>query len=169
MAEVHFQRFMIHPDENAWSHFVAAADEFRRRNPRHHGQFFARGNWHFLAWQRCQVFSTPLGGVPELSRSQSARLAEALASYREAINRYPNHALYHGQLAFALDASGQAAAARESANRAQTLDDAMPHADQKLARQRIADWQRSLPPAQRHVRPETAEQTVQDLRKTTQR
>jgi hypothetical protein len=169
LAELHFQRFMAEPYEATWSQFVAAADEFRRRNPGHHGQFFLRGNWYFLAWQRGQVFSTPLSDVPERSRSQPARLAAALEAYRQASDRYPNHALYYGQLAWALARSGDQPAARQAADRAKALDDAMPHADQKLARQRIADWQPSSSSAQRHTRPETAEQTVQNLRKTSTR
>jgi tetratricopeptide (TPR) repeat protein len=166
LAELHLQRFMAEPSENVWSEFVTSADEFRRRNPGHHGQFLLRGNWYFLAWQRCQRISVPTRDYAGLHSSQPARLAEALASYREASNRYPNHALYYGQLAWALAASGDLPAARQAADRAKSLDDAMPHEEQKLARQRIADWQWSSLPTQRNSRPETAEQTVRNLRTT---
>ncbi len=150
-SELRFRRFMSDPSPTTWSEFSIAADEFRRRSPRHHGQLFQRGNWHFLAWQR--------DPTPE-------RLTAALDSYQAAINRYPNSALYYGQLAWALNAAGQPAEARAAADRAQALDDAMPHADQKLAHQRIVDWRSSLTPMGPYARPETAEQTVQQLRKT---
>lgn len=158
LAELHFQRFLAQPTEDEWTQFSTAADALLARIPRHHGQHFQRGNWHFLAWQRGQAAGLPANG-------QSQRLSTALASYRAALVRYPNQALYHGQLAWALQASGDTQAARAAADRAKALDDAMPHADQKLAGRRIADWQPAAA-SQRLVRPETAEQTVQNLRIT---
>lgn len=154
LAEIRVRRYLNSPDAANWQSFVAAADEFRRRNPRHHGQFFLRGNWYFLAWQRGQ---------------QPQTLAEALSSYREAIARYPNWALYHGQFAWALQAAGRQNEARQEADRAQELDDAMPHVDQKLATLRIADWQPSPAGSTPLTRPETAELTVETLRTTTGR
>ena len=170
LAELHFQRFLAEPEAAGWSEFTQAADEFRRRNPRHHGQVFQRGNWYFLAWQLCQEVRGPdVYAIRSLHEPQPARLAEALAAYREAIQRYPNHALYHGQLAWALEASGDHPAAIAAAERALTLDDAMPHADQKLAKRRIADWQPSPAGDPRHTRPETAEQTIRQLRTSSTR
>ena len=161
LAELYFQRFMFRPGAAAWSEFAQAADIFRRRNPEHHAQFFQRGNWHFLAWQRGKSTDATRALMP-------SQLAAALSAYREAIHRYPNHALYHGQLAWALEASGDHAAAKAAADRAQALDEATPHADQKLAGRRIADWQPSAV-AGRTVRLESAEQTIRQLRTGTTR
>jgi tetratricopeptide (TPR) repeat protein len=169
LAELHFQQFMAEPGEPAWSRFVTTADEFRRRNPGHHGQFFQRGNWFFLAWQRCRSVSALIRDTTELQNSQPARLTEALDSYRQAIDRYPNHALYYGQLAWALAESGDLPAARQAADRAKALDDAMPHADQKLTRRRIADWQPTPTAPVRWMRPESAELTVELVRTTQKR
>ena len=153
MAQLRLHKFLSDPTPGAWSEFSAAADEFQRRSPHYHGQAFQRGNWHFLGWQR----------MPG-----PAKLEAALQAYREAIARYPNHALYHGQLAWALHRAGQEDAARQAASRAKALDDATPHGDQKLVKRRIVDLQIQAERIQT-VRPETAEQTVEAVRNPTRR
>jgi hypothetical protein len=73
-------------------------------------------------------------------------------------------------LAWALAASGDRSAARQAADRAKALDDAMPHADQKLNRQRIADWDASRPDAGfGYARAEHAEQTIETVRTSPKR
>ncbi|HEX5106685.1 MAG TPA: O-antigen ligase family protein, partial [Pirellulaceae bacterium] len=148
IATARLGRFLADPSESCWAEFLAAANEFQRRNPRHHLQWFERGKWHQLAWQRT-------GSPP--------RLEETLAAYRQAISRFPNHALYHAQLAWALNVAGQRAAARKEADRAQALDDSMPHAEQKLRVQQIVDGHETAA-GFNTLRSETAEQTVAQLR-----
>jgi tetratricopeptide (TPR) repeat protein len=168
LGEIALRKFVNDPSDRAWTDFTVFDAEFQRRNPAHHGQSFQQANWHFLAWQRCHRVSVLTCEGKELSANQPTRLAEALAAYREAINRYPNHALYHAQLAWALRQAGQDEAAHLAADRAKELDDAMPHTDQKLAKRRIVDLQPATDRIQT-VRPETAEQTVEALRKSTRR
>lgn len=151
IAEIRFRRFAATGSDADRTAFQQAADQFQSLSPRHHWQSYQRGNWHLLSWQ--------IAG-------KKADLDEALAAYREAVARYPNHALYHGQLAWALRLAGQNEAAAAAAERAHALDDAMPHADQKLERYRIVDWQASSGSHDTH-RPETAELTIQTLRMTT--
>ena len=53
--------------------FSEAAEEFRRRNPRHHVQHFQRGNWQLVAWR---------------NTSDRKYLDESVAAYREALKEY---------------------------------------------------------------------------------
>ncbi len=73
-------------------------------------------------------------------------LKKAVDAYRQAVRCYPNSAILHADLAWALHLDGDVAAAKATAAEALRLDDANPHADQKLdsGNYRLAD--RDVPP-----------------------
>jgi tetratricopeptide (TPR) repeat protein len=90
-------------------------------------------------------------------------LDEAIAAYSAASKHYPNRALYHAQLAWTLHLAGQAEAARQEAERAFELDQKMPHMEQKLNRQHLADPDLTETPEKTYL-DEAAEQTIERLR-----
>ena len=148
LADLRMAQWRTTGDEEAWKAFVAEADAYQRLDPRHHLAWYLRGNWFLTAWRKSER--------PE-------DLDAAITAYRQASECYPNRALYHAQLAWALDLAGQKDAARQEAEKALDLDGQMPHKEQKLARQHVADPQVSSEPF-KLFREETAEQTAQRLR-----
>ena len=150
LSDLRLSQWLASGDERDRQAFDHAASEYLRRDPQHHVAFWGRGNWYLTSWRKSGL---------------EADLDEALNAYKQAILRYPNRALYHAQLGWVLHLAGEGSLASEEAERALKLDSLMPHSEQKLSRQRIVDPQLSetgvkLP------REETAEQTVQRLRKT---
>jgi hypothetical protein len=152
LAEVLLQRAIATAADGAWQLFDQAAETFTRLNPRHHAAWYTRGNWHLTAWRK---------------RARQEDLDAALAAYRRAIERYPNKALYHAQLAWTLHLSGDKDKALEAANTARRLDDLMPHREQKLSRQQIADPQITST-GYTLFHPDSAELIVEKLRTTGQ-
>jgi tetratricopeptide (TPR) repeat protein len=148
LADLWLARWQVTGQAKDWQAFVEVADTFRRLDPRHHAAWYTRGNWFLTAWKK--------------SNRQEV-LDEALAAYREASQRYPNRALYRAQLAWTLHLAGQQQAAREEAERAFELDQKMPHKEQKLSRQHVADPDLTKD-RERTFRVESAEQTVERLR-----
>lgn len=131
-----------------WIAFVEAADSYQRSNPRHHVAWFTRGNWFLSTWKRSQ---------------RKEDLTEAIDAYRMASLRYPNHAVYHAQLAWTLHLAGEEKLAREEAEKAHELDQKMPHQELKLAQLHVTDPDSTQQPG-RTFREESAEQTVERLR-----
>ena len=126
LAELRHSKWLSTGSESDWDAFTAAADSLAQRDPRHHLTYYTRGNWLLSAWRK--------SGRPEL-------LEQARAEYARAIERYPNRALYHAQLAWALHLAGRAQEARAAAETAKQLDDRNPHKDQKLREHKIVDPQ----------------------------
>ena len=131
--------------------FDEAADEYSRHDPQHHVAHWGRGNWYLTAWRKSE---------------REEDLNKALTAYTQASIRYPQRALYHAQLAWVLHLAGKEDLACQAAQQAKELDDLMPHEELKLSRQKIVDPQVSTTGVTL-AREETAEQTVQRLRKTT--
>jgi len=80
------------------------------------------------------------GGREEIA---AAAIGRAVESYRCAVARYPNSALYHARLTDALYDAGEQSQGRREAEAALDLDRAMPHADKKLdasVRQRLLGY-----------------------------
>jgi tetratricopeptide (TPR) repeat protein len=95
---------------------------------------------------------------------QSKHLEEAVRYCRIAIELYPNYNLGHAELAWVLHVAGNdSEAARESAE-ALRLDQLTPHAEQKLAEQRVYDAPQALPNQRPLPGDRTAEQLMQQLR-----
>lgn len=153
LAELRLQRWLGEPSDARWAALLEAADGFIRRDPRNHVAWFTRGHWFLRIW----------------SKSGSDRdLQSALEAFQAAARLYPHRALYHAQLAWTLLVSGQGERAREQAERAWSLDQQMPHREQKLNRQKVFIVARegdAKVAGPRGASDETAEQTVEWLRK----
>jgi tetratricopeptide (TPR) repeat protein len=148
LAELMLGRWEATESPQDWRGFTEAANDYSRLDPRHHAAWYTRGTWFLTAWKKS---------------GHQDDLDEALAAFRSAIERYPNHAFYHAQLAWTLHLAGDDSAAREEAKIAYDLDQKMPHQELKLARRHVADPDLSQKPAQA-FRAESAEQTVELLR-----
>lgn len=148
LGDLLFGRWETSQTDQDWEAFVEAANSYRSSNPRHHVAWFTRGNWFLMAWKKSHR--------PE-------NLTEAIEAYREACLRYPNHALYHAQLAWTLHLAGDEKSAQAEAATAYELDQKMPHQELKLAKLHVSDPDFSQKPT-RTFREESAEQTVERLR-----
>jgi O-antigen ligase len=151
LADLHLHDWLASGDKQDWEQFVSAANLLRIRNPRQHLDYYNRGDWYLMAWRR--------SGRPEDREN-------AIKAYRQAIDRYPNRALYHAQLAWVLHLAERPGDARKAAERAKQLDDLNPHLDQKLSVQHLVDPRFSAEGVAL-ARTETAEQTVERLRTAT--
>jgi len=148
LGDIFLARWEATGSAQDWIAFADAAEGYRRSNPRHHIAWFTRGNWYLAAWKKDQ-------------RPEDLQIA--LEAYRTASSHYPNHALYHAQLAWILHLAGQNEPAQAAATRAYELDQQMPHQELKLAKLHVIDPDLSKSPW-RTFRDESAEQTVQRLR-----
>jgi tetratricopeptide (TPR) repeat protein len=148
LAELRMARWQHSSDEKDWQRFIETADTFRHLNPRHHLAWLDRGHWFLAAWRKSQ---------------RAEDLQTAIEAYQKTVERYPNRALYHAQLAFVLDLAGRHDAARQEAEKALQLDRLMPHREQKLDRQHVADPQLVGGELKTYL-DESAEQTAQRLR-----
>ncbi len=140
LADLRLQHWLATQSNDNWHAFKSAAVEFARRDPHHEIQFTAQGNWLLSAWRRS---------------NDPAHLAAAIDAYRQAAAWYPERALMHAQLAWALHLAGQKNDVRKAAEHAAALDAQNPHAEQKLSHQTIYD------PSLEAI---TAEQIVRRLR-----
>jgi hypothetical protein len=148
LSDFRLRRWLATGREADWLAFVEAAKMYYTLDPRHHVTWYTRGNWFLTAWKKS---------------GRKEELNEALAAYRRASELFPSRALYHAQVAWALHLAGENAAARIEADRAWELDQQMPHREQKLNRQHVADPE-LLKENLTLFREETAEQTVEKLR-----
>jgi O-antigen ligase/Tfp pilus assembly protein PilF len=139
LAELRFQRWRQAPTAAHWTSFQSAAQRMLALNPRSAPAWSNVGLWHMAAFRQ---------GEP-------GALTGAVEAFRKAVELYPNHALGHANLAWALSLAGDSSGATTEANRALELDGLNPHQEQKLSRQVIADPQISAA--------ETAEQTMRRL------
>src|SRR5262249_3340930 len=112
LSAIQLNRWQLTGDAKDWEKFVGDADTFCELNPRHHVAWFTRGTLLLTAWKK--------GGRKE-------DIDEALAAFRKAVERYPNSAAYHAQLAWTLHLAGDDVAARMEAQLAYDLDQKMPH------------------------------------------
>jgi hypothetical protein len=149
LAEIRLARWHAADTEENWIAFTKAATEFQKRDPTHHAAHYTRGNWHLAAWRK---------------RSRAEDLSKAVDSYGRACMFYPNRALYHAQLAWALHLAGEESLAAQHAEEAKSLDDLMPHQEQKLGSQQIYDP--SLATSGSNPQAASAEQIVSQLRTT---
>jgi len=148
LAELKLSRWQATGRPKDREDFIQVADAFVKLDRRHHLAWYTRGTWFLTAWRKSE---------------NQEDLESAISAYREAVKRYPNRAFYHAQLGWALYLAGQTAEATQEAELALALDQKMPHREQKLNRQHVADpvisKERSTT-----FREENAEQTAQRLR-----
>lgn len=122
LAELRLQRWLKEPSEAHREAFLEAAREFTRRDPRSHVVWYTQGGWLLRMW-----------GKSSLDRD----LRSAIEAFQAAVHLYPNRALYHAQLAWTFYLAGHPELARQEADRAWSLDEQMPHREQKLNRQKL--------------------------------
>lgn len=151
LTYVRLEKWIASGDELDWQAFVAAADGLQQRDPQHQLTYRTRGSWFLTAWRKSQR--------PE-------HLELALPEFRRASERYPNSAFNRAQLAWVLHLAGRDDEARTEAEIAHKLDGQTPHADQKLARQKIVDPQIAADGRILLNGPQSAEQIVEQLRKS---
>jgi O-antigen ligase len=150
LADVRLQVWLRTQEAVDWERFVLAVDQFIRRDSRHFQPYESKGNWYLTAWRRSD---------------RATDLAIAVEGYREATGWHPSRAQQHAQLAWALHLAGQDQEARAQAEAALRLDGLNPHTEQKLAKQAIFNPS-SGSGGQAAYRPENAEQTMEQLRKS---
>ncbi len=120
----HHSRWLGGGGQIAKSRFDEAVEDLYRRNQQSFSHRRQVGDWQLNAYRY-------------LDDPQS--LNEAIKAYREAVERYPNHAGLNAQLAWTLHLAGDAGAA-ELADRALNLDAQHPHVEQKLNKLRLTDF-----------------------------
>ncbi len=153
LAELSAHRYALSGNPADREQFLAAAEQYRERNPRHFGQYQARGEWLLMVYSR--------------SRQTDDR-DQSIEALREAARWYPGRAIHHLRLAWVLKAAGKVDDARREVDIAAQLDEKNPHSEQKLAGQRLftLDFE-ALPQV---LAPELAdldaEQALQQLRTT---
>jgi tetratricopeptide (TPR) repeat protein len=151
LAELRLQKWLQTGTADDWLQFMTAAMEYRQRDPHHHAQFTAQGNWLLVAWR---------------NTDDPRPLETAIDAYRQAAAWYPNRAIVHAQLAWALHLAGRTEEAKAEAELALELDARHDHREQKLSQQTIYDPQKTRGPAPQDAStpPPSAEQIVRRLR-----
>jgi tetratricopeptide (TPR) repeat protein len=149
LAAIYLDQWLAAPGAEMWEKFTHAAEQWRRLRPARYPQHRQRGEWYLQAYSQSH---------------QNEHLRAARAAYQAAVERSPNSALARAQLAWVLHLAGDDEGAKEQASRAVKLDALNPHQEFALRNNRLID------PSQddtgwRMRRPETAEQTMQNLRK----
>ncbi len=124
-----FRGWFAHPNDKAWKATTCESlEKSLELSPRSAGLRFMYAERLFAMYEKT-------GDVAVRDR--------ALELYREAIDRYPNHAKIRGPYAVALWKSGQKEESLRQRDEALRLDDIMPHDDQKLAdelRKRLVEF-----------------------------
>jgi O-antigen ligase/tetratricopeptide (TPR) repeat protein len=153
LAELLAHRYALSGNPADRDQFLAAAEEYRERNPRHYGQFQSRGEWLLMVYSR--------------SRQADDR-NQAIEALRGAAGWYPGRAIHHLRLAWVLAAAGNVDEADREAELAAQLDEKNPHAEQKLAGQRLFTFDFGVLPQERprELADLDAEQALQQLRTT---
>ena len=132
--------------------FRKAADEYARREAPSTPAAQHRMHWYLQVYARSK---------------QSADLDEALVAARLAVQRYPASAMTHAELAAVWKLAGDDSAAQMEASEALRLNTLNPHQEFKLKNQRLLRyvWDEEQKTVVGTARPETAEQTMVELRK----
>jgi hypothetical protein len=134
-AEFHFEIWQYGKTlQKYWTPFQRAAESYKRSNPYHFAQHEQRGKWLLSAARRVRS--------PEY-------LAEAAVAFEAAVQRFPNSAYLHAQLAFVYHGLERADDARREAEEAARLDALCPHTEQKLERRKLYDVRWSMDDKQR--------------------
>jgi tetratricopeptide (TPR) repeat protein len=153
LAELSAYRYAHSGQPTHREQFLAAAEQYRLRNPRHYGQFQSRGEWLLMVYSRSR---------------QAGDRDQAIEALRGAAGWYPGRAIHHLRLAWVLAAAGEFDEARQEAELAAQLDEKNPHSEQKLARQRLFTFDLGVLPQDRPAElvDLDAEQALQQLRTT---
>ncbi|MFO0896761.1 MAG: O-antigen ligase family protein [Pirellulales bacterium] len=124
LAELRFQAWRAQPTADGWQRFEQAAARMLALDPHSAPGWSQVGIWRLAAYRA----------------GEASALAGTVEAFRRAVELFPNRALGHARLAWALSLAGDPEAAAQAA-RALELDGLNPHAEQKLARQKLEDPQ----------------------------
>jgi tetratricopeptide (TPR) repeat protein len=156
LADLRSRRWLATPDQPHLAAFFTSQNGLLERN-RHASQ----------VQRRCGDRLLEMYAASQLAELGTA----AVQAYTRAVEYHPNSAMLRAQLAWACHATGNEDEARRQADEALRLDALMPHAELKLANQRVvADYAIDSPPGQGPGRPNSnAEQLMLRLRKVKDR
>lgn len=136
--------------EYAWrERYLEAVEQMLRAEPRSSVARTRVGDWSLNAYR---------------ATNDPDWLERAVASYREAIELYPNSNFAHAQLAWSLHLAGDHAAAGAAAAEALRLDALNPHRELQLARRQLHDRGPGEFAEQPAGPPADAEQAMRELR-----
>ncbi|PQO42857.1 O-antigen ligase family protein [Blastopirellula marina] len=161
LANVYFQGWMNNPDapveprQMLLEKFQNALDEQFNRAGHSFPLHFSAGDWFLDMYRQ--------SGNPEF-------LLEALDHYRATVRLYPNRAIHHAQLAWALHLADMPQESAAEAEEALRLDELNPHAERRLEILKIHDMPIGKGDAQEVPPPEaelSAKQVVEKLRTIT--
>jgi tetratricopeptide (TPR) repeat protein len=150
LGAISLEQWLSAPTREAWEKFTQAAEQYRRLRPARYAQHRQRGEWYLQAYAESQ---------------QPDHLQAAIAACKAAVERSPQGALARAQLAWVLHLGGDDEAARQQADRALALDALNPHEEFALRKHRLVEPRREGSLWQMR-RPESAEQSMQNLRKS---
>jgi O-antigen ligase len=152
-ADTRLALWLIEPVERNWPAFENAMLDYEQSSPYHYVQHQKRGEWLLQAARR--IKSNDL-------------LTESAKAFEAAIDRYPNSAYLHAQLALVYRELNDSQNAVAQAQEALRLDALCPHREQKLKERKLFDPQWSLvavtPDSSDPQRP-SAEQVVEEILK----
>lgn len=124
LVDAKLGRWLIDPVERNWKPVEAAMADFERSSPHHFGQHQQRGEWLLFASRRIK---------------NNELLTASAEAFAAAIQRYPNNAYLHAQLASVYRELGRPDDARRAAEEALRLDALCPHLEQKLKERKLYD------------------------------
>ncbi|MGI8981176.1 MAG: O-antigen ligase family protein [Pirellulaceae bacterium] len=152
LAEARLSAWLRNGLAEDFEDFTRAADEYARREAPSTRAAQNRARWYL------QIF---------VRSKQPADLEEALAATREAAARSPASALIHAELATVWKLAGDDSAAQMEAEEALRLNKLNPHEEFKLQNHHLSryHWDEEEKTVVQSPRPETAEQTMLELRK----
>lgn len=117
LSESHLRRFLQTNYQSALREFRQAQAEYVKRRPQSSSAWRQSGRWFQQVHQ---------------ATKKTSDSAQAVASYRRAVELYPTSGILRAELAVVLASGPQRALAAEEAREALRLDVLTPHADKKL-------------------------------------
>lgn len=125
LAELRQRAWLASRSSESHDAFVAAALTAVQRQPRSHVVRRELGDLLLAAFR---------------ATGDRSALVDSIALYRDGVTLYPQQAMGHAQLAWALWVAGEQESSRTEAKLALTLDDLHAHREQKLERQQLVDF-----------------------------
>lgn len=122
LAFLALRRWSDEPAAARLATFREYAERYAHLDPRSAAVHREIGDWYVVTYRRA---------------NDAANLQTAIEYYGQAVQRYPNSAILHAQLAWALATADEPEAAAAEATEALRLDDLCPHRELKLDRQTI--------------------------------
>jgi tetratricopeptide (TPR) repeat protein len=123
LATIEFERWWQQPDQTAFDRFRHASEKALELAPNSSLAWRTAGEWYLRAFSKMDGQGKRV--APETSR-------DAVLAYRQAVQFYPNNAIYRAELAEAYRADRDEAGFHREVEEALRLDGLTPHSDKKL-------------------------------------